>query len=191
MDRQSEQAPWLIRRADINDAEAVWSLFSHEAVYPDTLQLPFTSLAHWQDRVDSTRQTGHHLLAACDRQKPAELLGVIGLHPVGDTPRVAHVRTLGLAVHPDYAGRGIGSALLKAAIDLADNWLNVTRLSLGVFRHNRRAIALYERHGFLREGISRGLAFGNGRYLDSIEMARLHPRLVHELEAQADSDIDV
>ena len=60
----------------------------------------------------------------------------------------------------------------------------LTRLSLGVYSHNQRAIALYERHGFVREGLSRGLAFGHGRYLDSIEMARLHPRLERTLAEQ-------
>ncbi|GHC18501.1 acetyltransferase [Kushneria pakistanensis] len=159
-------------------------MFSHEAVYPNTMQLPFTSLSRWQRRLDTAN--GHHMLAACDPGRPDVLLGLIGLHPVADSPRVAHVRTLGLSVHPDYAGQGMGSQLLRAAINLADNWLNVTRLSLGVYSHNQRAIALYERHGFVREGLSRGMAFGQGRYLDSLEMARLHPRLMRELEAQGE-----
>lgn len=183
---RAEREKWLIRQADIEDAKATWRLFSHEEVYASTLQLPFTSLAHWRSRLDSTGRRDHYMLAACHPEEPNELIGLIGLHPVGDSPRVAHVRTLGLAVHHAYAGRGIGSALLEAAIDMADNWLNVTRLSLSVYSHNQRAIILYKRHGFTREGISRGMAYGHGRYLDSIEMARLHPRLLRELEAQAD-----
>ncbi len=186
MSLKREGQRWLIRQADLNDAEAVWRMFSHEAVFPNTMQLPFSALSRWQKRLEASAD--HHMLAACDPDRPDMLLGLIGLHPVADSPRVAHVRTLGLSVHPDYAGQGIGSQLLKAAIDLADNWLNVTRLSLGVYSHNQRAIDLYERHGFVREGLSRGVAFGHGRYLDSLEMARLHPRLVRELEAQGDCD---
>ncbi|WP_457808212.1 GNAT family N-acetyltransferase [Kushneria sp. EE4] len=183
----SPEGRWRIRRAEPRDAEAVAEIFNHDAVYPNTMQLPFSSLSRWQQRLENAG-SGYHILAACDPDKPETLLGLIGLHPVSDTPRVAHVRTLGLSVHPDYAGQGMGGQLLRAAIDMADNWLNVTRLSLGVYSHNQRAIALYERHGFVREGLSRGVAFGHGRYLDSLEMARLHPRLVRELEAQGECD---
>ena len=184
---EREGQRWLIRQARMEDAEAVWRIFSHEEVFPNTMQLPFSSLSHWQQRLESIER-GHHMLAACHPQTPETLLGLIGLHPVAASARVAHVRTIGLCVHPDYAGQGIGSQLLKAAIDLADNWLNVTRLSLGFYSHNQRAIDLYERHGFVREGLSRGIAFGHGRYLNSLEMARLHPRLEQALEAQCGPD---
>ncbi|OHV12930.1 GNAT family N-acetyltransferase [Kushneria phosphatilytica] len=175
---------WTIRRADAEDAEAVWQIVSHPEVHACTLQLPYTSLSRWQQRLARADQRGDCFLAACAPGQTGDVLGLIGVHQVADSPRVAHVRTLGIGVHPNYAGRGIGSALLRSAIDLADNWLNVTRLSLGVYSHNQRAIALYERHGFVREGLSRGLAFGHGRYLDSIEMARLHPRLERTLAEQ-------
>ncbi|WP_438767696.1 GNAT family N-acetyltransferase [Kushneria sp. TE3] len=184
----STQGRWQIRRAQPRDAEAVAEIFNRDEVYPCTMQLPWSGVERWRTFLERG-ETGQHIwLCACDPQQPDRALGLVGLHPVSDTPRVAHVRTLGLSVHPDYAGQGMGGQLLRAAIDMADNWLNVTRLSLGVYSHNQRAIALYERHGFVREGLSRGVAFGHGRYLDSLEMARLHPRLVRELEAQGECD---
>lgn len=187
MSGKRERQRWLIRQANMADAEAVCHMFNHENVFPNTLQLPFSSLSDWQQRLERMDH-GHHMLAACHPETPEALLGLIGLHPVAASARVAHVRTIGLAVHPDYAGQGIGSQLLRAVIDLADNWLNVTRLSLGVYSHNHRAIDLYERHGFVREGLSRGISFGHGRYLDSLEMARLHPRLEQAIEAQRESN---
>ncbi|REC95961.1 GNAT family N-acetyltransferase [Kushneria indalinina] len=184
----SLEGRWCIRRAEPRDAEAVAEIFNHDAVYPCTMQLPWTGIERWRAFLERG-ETGQHIwLCACDPQRPDRALGLIGLHPVSDSPRVAHVRTLGLSIHPEIAGQGAGGQLLRAAIDMADNWLNVTRLSLGVYSHNQRAIALYERHGFVREGLSRGVAFGHGRYLDSLEMARLHPRLVRELEAQGECD---
>lgn len=184
----SPEGRWRIRRAEPRDAEAVAEIFNRDEVYPCTMQLPWSGVERWRTFLERG-ETGQHIwLCACDPQQPDRALGLVGLHPVSDTPRVAHVRTLGLSVHPDYAGQGMGGQLLRAAIDMADNWLNVTRLGLGVYSHNQRAIALYERHGFVREGLSRGVAFGHGRYLDSLEMARLHPRLVRELEAQGECD---
>mgnify|MGYP003442513272 CR=1 FL=1 len=48
-------------------------------------------------------------------------------------------------------GRGVGSALLAAAIEKArDEGLH--KLSLEVFPHNHAAIALYRKFGFVEEG---------------------------------------
>jgi putative acetyltransferase len=87
--------------------------------------------------------------------------------------RRSHVGSIGMAVHDDYAGRGVGSALMAAIVDLADNWLQLKRLELNVYVDNTRAIALYERFGFAREGLQRAYAWRNGAYVDSLAMARL------------------
>ncbi len=54
--------------------------------------------------------------------------------------------------HDQWQGRGVGRALMEAAVDLADNWLSLTRLELTVFADNAPAIRLYERVGFEVEG---------------------------------------
>ena len=73
-------------------------------------------------------------------------------------------------------GRGIGGRLLAAAIDLAENWLNLTRLELTVFTDNRAAIALYEKHGFRIEGESPGYALRDGVHMSVYHMARIKGR---------------
>jgi putative acetyltransferase len=69
----------------------------------------------------------------------------------------------------------VGTALVKAAVDLADNWLHLLRLELTVWADNAVARRLYERHGFVLEGTHRAYAFRHGRYVDAHAMARLHP----------------
>jgi putative acetyltransferase len=64
---------------------------------------------------------------------------------------------------------------MHAIIDLADNWLNLTRLELEVYADNEAAIHLYERFGFEIEGTLRQHAFREGRYVDSKMMGRLRP----------------
>ncbi|HMR66031.1 MAG TPA: GNAT family N-acetyltransferase, partial [Anaerolineae bacterium] len=73
----------------------------------------------------------------------------------------------------DWQGRGVGTALMQAAVDLADKWLNLTRLELNVFTDNALAIRLYEKFGFTIEGTQVDYAFRDGRYIDSYLMARL------------------
>jgi putative acetyltransferase len=80
-----------------------------------------------------------------------------------------------MGVHDEWQGKGIGTELMRAGIELADKWLNLTRLELEVYTDNEAAIRLYERFGFEREGRLRQHAFRDGRYVDSYVMGRLRP----------------
>ena len=78
-----------------------------------------------------------------------------------------------MAVRDDHAGRGIGQRLVDGVLDIADNWLALTRVELTVFSDNTRAISLYERSGFVAEGTLQRYAFRDGEYVDALTMARL------------------
>jgi len=86
--------------------------------------------------------------------------------------RTAHVAELGMMVHDDHTGRGIGRALLDALVEAAFDWHDLRRLQLQVLHDNAAAIRLYERAGFVREGILRGHVFRRGRDEDVWVMAR-------------------
>jgi putative acetyltransferase len=101
------------------------------------------------------------------------VVGMIGVQTFPNRPRKRHVGTIGMGVHDEWQGRGIGAALMRAALDLADKWLNLLRMELEVYTDNEAAIRLYERFGFEREGTRRQDAFRDGRYVDSYMMARL------------------
>jgi len=83
---------------------------------------------------------------------------------------------LGIAVRDDMAGRGVGSALLKEVVGIADGWLNITRLELTVYADNARAMALYRKFGFEVEGTHKAYALRDGQYVDAICMARIRPK---------------
>ncbi len=51
----------------------------------------------------------------------------------------------------EWRGRGVGSALMSAAIDWARE-RGLHKLSLSVWPHNAAAIALYRKYGFVEEG---------------------------------------
>ncbi|MBW8815794.1 MAG: GNAT family N-acetyltransferase [Caulobacterales bacterium] len=159
----------LIRAMEPDDLPAVTEAWNQPQAYAGTLQLPFTSL--------EARQKRH--AAGGDATR---LVAVIGGKAIGmiflareANPRRSHAGSLGMAVHDAYAGRGVGTALMAAAVDLADNWLQLKRLELSVYADNARAIALYERFGFVREGLARAYAWRAGAWADSLMMARLAP----------------
>lgn len=89
-----------------------------------------------------------------------------------DRARRAHSSTLGMHVATRFQGRGVGGRLMRALLDQADQ-RGIVRVELSVFPHNERARRLYERAGFVREGVSRMASFQDGTYADDVLMARV------------------
>ncbi|HET7034723.1 MAG TPA: GNAT family N-acetyltransferase [Thermomicrobiaceae bacterium] len=157
-----------VRAATIEDAAAIHEINATPEVIFGTLQLPYQSPEIWRERLARTGPDGYHLVADVDER----VVGSLGLHRER-SPRRRHVASLGMSVHPAFHGRGIGGALLAAALDLADSWLNVHRVELQVYSDNAAAIHLYQKAGFAIEGTLRDYAFRQGRYVDAYCMARL------------------
>ena len=57
-------------------------------------------------------------------------------------------------------------------MDLADNWLGLTRIALSVYTDNTAGVALYKKFGFEVEGTHRRYALRNGEYVEAYSMAR-------------------
>ena len=112
-----------------------------------------------------------HLVAEVDDQ----IIASAGLNAVGTSPRRRHAMHLGISVSLPWQGRGVGTALMAALCDYADNWLGVLRIELGVYTDNERAQALYRKFGFVAEGVQRAHAMRDGKLIDTLMMARLHP----------------
>jgi len=160
----------VIRGQEPGDIDAVGRILAQPGVVPGTLQVPYTSLASRHESANSFSPDLHRLVAELDGQ----VVGSISLH-VNPRPRRRHAADLGMAVDQALQGRGVGLALLAAAIDLADQWLNIHRIELTVMCANAHAIRLYERHGFEIEGTLRDFSFTAGDYADAHTMARLRP----------------
>ncbi|CAG0936919.1 phosphinothricin acetyltransferase [Thermoflexales bacterium] len=158
-----------IRRVEPSDYAAVHKIFSGPQAVWGTLQLPFPSSEMWRQRLAEPPEGLHSLVACVD----GEVIGQLGLHTFPSRPRRRHVGQIGMAVRDDWQGKGVGTALLQAAIDLADKWLNLSRLELEVYTDNEPAVKLYQKFGFKIEGTAVQHAFRAGQFVDSYLMARL------------------
>ena len=161
-----------IRRAEPRDAEAMQATFAMPRAQAGTLQAPYPSVEMWRKRLQDGVGSDDFVLVA---EVDGEVVGNLGLHLASKSPRRRHAGYLGMSVHDDWQGRGVGTALLAAAIDLADNWLGYARLELTVYTDNAAALKLYRRFDFDIEGTLRGYALRDGRYVDAYAMARLKP----------------
>jgi ribosomal protein S18 acetylase RimI-like enzyme len=80
---------------------------------------------------------------------------------------------IGMAIAREWRGRGVGSALMEAAIEWARE-RGLHKLSLGVFAHNAAGLALYRKYGFVEEGRRvKHYRRQSGELWDSIEMGLL------------------
>jgi len=167
--------PLTLRRALPSDASAVMQFMREPEVYAGLLQQPYPTEELWRQRLLESSAPGKsdiNLVAELD----GKVVGMAGLHPAGLALRRRHVMSLGISVASAAQGQGVGRALMDALLDYADNWGQVLRIELGVYADNARAIRLYERCGFQHEGRMRAYALRDGQYVDSLAMARLHPR---------------
>lgn len=164
------RAEITIRRAEPEDYTAVQAIYAMPRAQAGTLQLPFPSLDLWRQRMQAVDPNAHLLLACAGD----EVVGQLGLY-VSANPRRRHVGDLGMGVRDDWQGKGVGGALLSAALDLADRWLQLRRLELQVYADNTAGIALYTRQGFVEEGRHRDFAFRDGAFVDALSLARLRP----------------
>jgi putative acetyltransferase len=172
-------SPIQIRRAVAADAAAFARTMGHPQVLRNLMQLPYASEAQWQAHLAESLAPGKgHLVLVAeqpDEQGVPRVVANAGLHPAGTHVRRRHVMSLGIAVHPQAQGQGVGRALMRSLCEWADQWGQVLRIELTVFVDNERAIRLYEQQGFVKEGRMTGFALRQGRYVDAYAMARLHP----------------
>ncbi|WP_137938896.1 GNAT family N-acetyltransferase [Chitinivorax sp. B] len=162
----------ILRRAAIEDAEAVARIFDDLSAVAGTMQLPWPSVEGWQKRMVTQEDDHIELVALIGDQ----LVGTAGIRGEAK-PRRRHVAHVWIAIADAWQGQGVGSCLMAELIHLADRWLNVSRLELTVYTDNAAAIALYRKFGFVIEGEHQRHAYRNGEWVNSYSMARLRPIL--------------
>ncbi|HEX5440622.1 MAG TPA: GNAT family N-acetyltransferase, partial [Ktedonobacterales bacterium] len=148
------------------DALAVWAISRQQGVIETILSLPSDRVEQRLERLQSLTSDDHWFVAEVD----GAVVGLAGLS-VG-RGRLRHSGHVFLFVSRDFQGRGIGSRLLETLLDVADNWLLLRRVELTVFAGNVRAKALYERHGFVVEGLRKMSVIAEGALHDEYLMAR-------------------
>lgn len=85
---------------------------------------------------------------------------------------ISHIVHLTIAVHEGHQAKGFGKALLTFLIDWARANPKIEKIVLHVRSSNKQAISLYEKLGFVVEGVSaKAIKLGPNQYLDNVAMA--------------------
>ncbi|BCM66407.1 MULTISPECIES: GNAT family N-acetyltransferase [Streptomyces] len=138
---------------------ATWSTLHAVTPRPEPPYQPF---------FDERHPPREFLVAEAD----GRILGYIRLTRPTPLASNAHVLAVqGFAVADEARGRGIGRALVRAAVAEARR-RGARRLTLRVLAHNTPARSLYEAEGFAVEGVLPGEFLIDGRYVDDVCMGR-------------------
>ena len=164
-----------IRRTSSKDAASMAQLMSDPAVFGGLLQMPYPSEDRWRARLAEAPPAGKPDLSLVAEREGA-IIGSVGLDSVSVALRRRHAMGLGILVAREAQGQGVGTAMMQAVCDYADNWLCTLRIELLVYADNAVAQRLYARFGFELEGRFRGYALRDGVFVDALAMARFHPK---------------
>ena len=105
-------------------------------------------------------------------------LGEVVLNEIEPLDRRASFRIALAAIR--HAGRGYGSEAARLLLGYAFDVLRLHRVELEVYAFNPRAIHVYEKLGFRREGVRRDALWQDGAFHDAIQMGMLEGELVRE-----------
>jgi len=100
-----------------------------------------------------------------------ELLGEVVLNKIDPFNRSANIR-IGIQ-GAQHRGKGYGSEAMIMMLRYGFETMKLHRIDLGVYPFNPRAIHVYGKIGFQREGIQRDVVYLDGRFHDMIMMSIL------------------
>lgn len=162
-----------IRDLEENDSDQFADLLvqlSRETIH--TLMTEQESIVLGETQHARTQQlilaSNHKVLLAFDDQA---LVGFVGLTQ-GLFERNKHCAALMIGVLGGYWKQGIASQLMQQSLHWAEAQ-GIARIEVDVLATNERAIKLYQRFEFKKEGTKQAALFVDNDYLDEILMARV------------------
>jgi RimJ/RimL family protein N-acetyltransferase len=162
--------PWVLRHARPADAEPLARLYAAVRAEGRWLVTPATAVSPPSEAFFIAELIRTDESAVVVAEAGGEIVGNALVMSDRDVSS-RHVGVLSVTVADGWRDVGLGTALVAATQD----WVRergLTRLALSVFPDNARAIAVYTRAGFVREGIRRQqYRQADGTYRDELLMA--------------------
>lgn len=131
---------------------------------PENVPGPFSSPGNEPTRRSSVTRT--------------EVRSSLGVIASAGVVRDTHVKTAhkviiwGVYVWPTFRRRGLGRAVMQAAIDAASSWPGIDRLTLSASADSPEAIGLYESMGFTRWGEEPDAMRMDGASFDEVHLSK-------------------
>ena len=159
----------MIRKITAADADFIYGLYMHPEINPYLLYEMMDEKTFAPIFTDLLQQGIIYVYEA--EGLPAGMFKFIQ-----QQHRNAYTAYLGgVAIHPSFAGKGHGIKMLQEVIELGRQ-MNLLRIELSTALANNKAIHLYEKIGFVKEGVLRKYTWlkTEDRFLDEVMMSYLY-----------------
>jgi len=161
----------VLRPVTAADADGIWEIVQDPEVVRFTFE-PSTELTPERLRswYGSRTDAPDRLDLAVTDPGTGELLGEVVLYEWDPAARSCTFRTL---IGPRGRGRGVGTEATRLIVGHGFDQLGLHRIELEVYGHNHRARRVYEKVGFVVEGVRREASLRDGEWVDAILMGLL------------------
>jgi len=152
------------------DVERVWALYSSLSDESKKSLPPFDRelIERWSENLH--QYTFPPILATVVTSSNEERVIGRAVLTHNDRPSARHRAEFGIVVHDDYQNQGIGTELTKFMLDIAGRH-GLMKVTLEVFSENNKAIHVYEKCGFVKEGLLTNHYFFRERFYDVVLMS--------------------
>ena len=159
----------MIRKATAEDLPFIHELYMHPETNPYLLYEPM-EIDNFKSIFAELIDKGVKYVFINEEGKSAGMFKLVPL-----TFRTDHIAYLGgVAIHPDFMGKGYGKEMMQEILLMAKR-VGFKRVELSTATINQKAISLYEKYGFEKEGVLRKYSYlkKEDKYLDEVLMACL------------------
>lgn len=159
-----------LRLIDAQDIEQVRELHNHPETLKwlsDTHFVTKVEQESWFKKISSSLTSRRYVVELCETK---DLVGVFRLDDIDMENKSAYV---GLDISIDFRRKGFALETYKAMIPLLFEELQLNRLSLITLATNHSAISLYEKLGFIKEGILRQAFYRGTGYVNGLIYSKL------------------
>ncbi len=163
-----------IREATANDAEPIIQFVKAIGDESDNLTFSgaeFTLTVEEEENIlrNYAQKENHIYLIALIDDKIVGQSHAYGSHKA----RLKHAVQIGISTRKAHWGKGIATEVLNFLIDWAKANSVVRKINLKANASNTKAIALYERMGFVHEGLHKRDFYLHGKFTDAVSMGML------------------
>ena len=164
----------MIRSIEVEDAEKFWQLQS--ALDKETTFMMLEPEERVKD-LDRTKGMIENICKVDDflfvAEEEDELIGFITARR-GNANRIKHCAYVVIGIRKEFHGRGLGKRFFDKLEERALEG-GIRRLELTVMAHNMAAKSLYEKCGFVVEGVKKDSMCVDGQYIDEYYMGKILP----------------
>ena len=160
---------FLLRRATDADVDFLASLAVNEEIAPFLAAVSARDADAFLEEIERAEPAPHdagRFVIEAEENADVWPVGSVAFELANRRSRIATL--YGLMLHPDFRGRGLARSATELFTRHLIRDLNYHRVQLECYGYNERAIAHFERSGFVREGVKRKAYWRNGEWTDGV-----------------------